>query len=166
MVSPTATPYLIKHFLKADAPEDFERALALRFSVFVDEQAVPIKEEQDAYDAVALHWLVSDSATSNAVATGRLISYQESCQTQPVAKIGRIAVIKSARGKGLGEFIMKNILQTAYEAGYEQAILDAQVQALPFYARLGFVAEGDEFIDAGIPHFRMRVALRSCLKSP
>lgn len=78
---------------------------------------------------------------------------------RPVAKIGRIAVKRSMRGKRLGELVMREILATAMEQGYEQAILDAQVQALPFYEKLGFVAEGDEFLDANIPHYAMRYML-------
>lgn len=157
---PTATSTIvIRRFTREESPLDFDLAMALRMEVFVEEQSVPVEEELDAYDDEAIHWLVLNLGTLEILATGRLISYQEGCQMRPVAKIGRIAVKRSMRGKRLGELVMREILATAMEQGYEQAILDAQVQALPFYEKLGFVAEGDEFLDANIPHYAMRYML-------
>lgn len=153
------TPYLIRRFRSAESPADFELAMAVRLEVFVQEQSVPVEEEQDEYDDEATHWLVLHSDTLEPLATGRMLSYQEGCQMRPVAKIGRIAVKQSSRGQRLGELVMNAIMETAAAEGYEYAILDAQVQALPFYAKLGFVAEGDEFLDAGISHYRMRCVL-------
>jgi predicted GNAT family N-acyltransferase len=150
----------IKRFRREEAPADFERAIALRTRVFVDEQQVPIEEERDHYDDEATHWLVEESATGEAVATGRMISYQEGCQMRPVAKIGRIAVTGSRRGQRLGDWVMREILKTVAAEGYDQAILDAQTRVIPFYEKLGFVVEGDEFMDANIPHFRMRLTIR------
>ena len=69
---------------------------------------------------------------------------------RPIAKIGRIAVKKDYRGQHLGERIMREILDHIREEGYEQAILDSQTHALKFYEKLGFIAEGDEFEEAGI----------------
>jgi predicted GNAT family N-acyltransferase len=89
-----------------------------------------------------------------------MVAYQEGCQMRPVAKIGRIAVSQARRGQKLGDWIMREILQTVREEGYEQAILDSQTQAISFYEKLGFVAEGEEFLDAGILHYRMRLVLR------
>ncbi len=158
--SPPALPSLIlRQFLKAEAPADFERALALRLTVFVEEQAVPLEEERDEADETALHFLVLHPETQESLATGRMMAYQEGCQMRPVAKIGRVAVSKSMRGQGLGEWLMRQILNAIDAERFDQAILDAQVQALPFYEKLGFMAEGDEFLDAGIPHYRMRLVL-------
>jgi predicted GNAT family N-acyltransferase len=153
---PLPTPLVIRRFTREESPLDFDLALHLRQEVFVLEQAVPFEEEQDEYDDEAIHWLILDMEALEILATARMTSYQEGCQMRPVAKIGRVAVKQSARGKGLGELLMREILDTVEEQGYDQAILDAQVQALPFYEKLGFVAEGDEFMDANIPHFRMR----------
>jgi predicted GNAT family N-acyltransferase len=157
---PTTSPYLIRQFMRADAPADFALALALRQAVFVEEQSVPIEEEQDAYDDEAMHWLLLDAATLAPLSTARLLPYQEGCQMRPVAKIGRVAVKKARRGQQLGAIIMAEILAFARREGYEQAILDAQVQVIPFYEKLGFVTEGEEFLDAGIQHYRMRSVLR------
>jgi predicted GNAT family N-acyltransferase len=158
--APDYTGLTIKRFRREDSPDDFELAIGLRTVVFVDEQSVPIEEEQDDYDDEAIHWLITDDATGEALATGRMVAYQEGCQMRPVAKIGRIAVSQARRGQKLGDWIMREILQTVREEGYEQAILDSQTQAISFYEKLGFVAEGEEFLDAGILHYRMRLVLR------
>lgn len=147
-------------FLKAESPSQFEQALRLRTQVFVHEQQVPAEEEQDEYDDEARHWLLIDPSTGDAIATGRMLSYQEGCQMRPVAKIGRIAICQGHRGKGLGHALMREILKAVDAEGFDQAILDAQTSVMPFYAKLGFIAEGDEFLDAGIPHFRMRLLLQ------
>jgi len=155
----TATPYVIRRFSREESPLDFELALSLRMEVFVEEQAVPEEEELDGKDDEAIHWLVLNTYTLETIATARMLPCQEGCQLRPVAKIGRVAVKRSMRGRRLGELVMQEVLETVAEQGYDQAILDAQVQALPFYEKLGFVVEGDEFMDAGIPHYRMRCVL-------
>jgi predicted GNAT family N-acyltransferase len=153
------SPFVIRCFSRVDSPADFDLALALRLEVFVQEQSVPLEEERDAYDNEAVHWLVLKPDTLEAVATGRIVSYQEGCQMRPVAKIGRVAVKRAMRGQRLGELVMREIMKGVAEQGFDQAILDAQVQALPFYQKLGFVAEGEAFLDAGISHYRMRCLL-------
>jgi predicted GNAT family N-acyltransferase len=133
--------------------------MGLRTEIFVDEQGVPPECEQDEYEDDCLHWLMLDSSTGVPVATGRMRAYQEGCQIRPVAKLERIAVNKNLRGRKLGERLMRDMLAHIRTDGYEQAILDAQVPVLGFYEQFGFVAEGDEFMDAGIPHYRMRLVL-------
>ena len=76
-----------------------------------------------------------------------------------VAKLERIAVRRSRRGQKLGEQLMRDMLATARKERYEQVILDAQVAVAGFYQALGFVAEGESFMDADIPHIRMRLVL-------
>jgi predicted GNAT family N-acyltransferase len=149
----------IRRFRRETSPEDFERALRLRLEVFVEEQAVPLEDEQDEVEDEAWHWLLFAETTGEVLATGRLVSYQEGCQTRPVAKISRIAVKRSHRGRRLGEAMMLEILQTARQEGYAQAVLDSQTHALPFYEKLGFVAEGDVFEDCGIAVCQMRFIL-------
>lgn len=153
-----APSYLLRQFTREQDPDAFSLAMALRTEVFVDEQNVPVEEEQDPYDDEARHWLLLDGH-GRPVATGRMVSYQEACQMRPVAKIGRIAVKKSCRGQKLGDRIMLAILAGCRAEGFDQAILDAQTPVIPFYEKLGFEVEGDEFMDAGIPHFRMRLVL-------
>jgi predicted GNAT family N-acyltransferase len=153
---------ITRRFKKESSPLDFERAMQVRIEVFVEEQNVPMEEELDDYDEDAIHWLMIAVTTANAeevVATGRLVSYLEAGQTTPVAKIGRIAVKEGMRGLKVGDSLMRQILQVASQEGYEQAILDAQTRVLPFYEKLGFVTEGDEFLDVNIPHYRMRCQL-------
>jgi predicted GNAT family N-acyltransferase len=144
-------------FRPAESPEAFVKAQALRATVFIEEQGIPPELEWDEFDAESLHWLLIDPETGEAVATARLLPYQEACQARPVAKIGRVAVSRATRGQGLGEQVMREILAYAKAEGFQQAILDAQTRAMPFYERLGFVKEGFEFMEAGIPHYRMRL---------
>lgn len=147
----------VRRFLKAAAPEDFALALQIRTAVFIEEQAVPEDLEWDELDDEAVHWLWLHPESGLPVATGRMVSYQEACQARPAAKIGRIAVSRSLRGHRLGEQLMREILVFAQAEGFEQAILDAQSRVLPFYEKLGFVREGFEFMEANIPHYRMRL---------
>jgi len=160
MSTPTGNPQesaklIIRTFRKEDAPTDFEHAVQIRTAVFVEEQGLPVEEELDEYDDEAIHWLITTQA-GEPVATGRIIPYQEGCQMRPVAKIGRISVKKSMRGLGLGDLLMQEILRVAMEEGYDQAILDARTPVVPFYEKLGFITEGDEFMEFNTPLYRMR----------
>lgn len=129
-------------------PEEFDCCFAIRTTVFVEEQEVPLELEMDEYDAIATHFLLRDGETP--LATARLLD------KHGLAKIGRVAVLKEARGQGLGLLLMSAVIEEALRRGFEESVLDAQTYAIPFYARLGYVAEGEEFDDAGIPHFLMR----------
>lgn len=122
-------------------------AFALRHEVFVDEQAVPIELEIDAYDQTAAH-LVALSGTE-LVGTLRILPHAGA------AKIGRVAVRKDARGTGLGTRMMAAAERYAVEQGLRAVVLDAQVSVTAFYHRLGYEESGDVFDDAGIPHIRM-----------
>lgn len=133
----------------AETEADREACYAVRKMVFVEEQAVPLELELDEYDATATHFLMRDDAGSP-VATARLLD------KHGLAKIGRVAVRKEVRGRGLGLELMQAVLELAHKRGFTEAVLDSQTYAIPFYERLGFAAEGEEFDDAGIPHFLMR----------
>lgn len=130
---------------------DRAAAMQIRMEVFVEEQQVPPELEPDEYDADALHLLTIDSETGDAVATARIVN-----KDNGLAKIGRVAVRKAWRGRGIGDTLMRFALQTATENGFTTVALDAQTYVIPFYERLGFVAEGPVFDDAGIPHRHMR----------
>ncbi len=130
-------------------PAEREACYDIRKAVFVQEQAVPLELEMDEYDDVATHFLLRD-AEQTPLATARLLD------KHGLAKIGRVAVIKEARGQGLGLLLMQFVLDEARRHGFTEAVLDSQTYAIPFYERLGFTAEGEEFDDAGIPHFLMR----------
>jgi predicted GNAT family N-acyltransferase len=125
------------------------QAASIRHTVFVEEQKVPVDIELDEFDAVSLHALAFDAA-GTAVGTGRLL---------PDGHIGRMAVLASARGMGVGGALLQALLAAASERGMREVQLNAQTHALPFYARFGFSPEGDTFDDAGIAHRTMRRSL-------
>lgn len=125
---------------------EFERCFQIRLEVFVHEQNVPAEEERDEYDAGALHFLASEAGI--ALGTARVV-----LKHGATAKIGRVAVARQARGRGVGAALMRHIENAVPASEY---LLDAQTHALPFYAGLGYSAFGDEFMEAGIPHRHMR----------
>jgi predicted GNAT family N-acyltransferase len=125
------------------------RAAPIRFTVFVEEQKVPAEIEIDAQDPLSLHALAID-ASGAAVATGRLL---------PDGHIGRMAVLQTARGSGVGTAVLLSLMGAARARGHREVVLSAQTHAVPFYARIGFTAEGEVYDDAGIPHIDMRRAL-------
>ena len=123
-------------------------ASEIRRKVFIDEQNVPQEEEWDGLDPESLHFLAM--LDGQPVGTARLL---------PDAHIGRVAVLANARGTGIGVLLMQAAIEAARHAGHSKVALSAQVQALAFYERLGFVAHGNEFLDAGIPHREMTLSL-------
>jgi predicted GNAT family N-acyltransferase len=133
-----------------ETQDDRDAAMRIRFEVFVDEQGVPAELEADEFDEAALHLLAANSIDGQPVGTARVLD-----KGGGVAKIGRVAVRKEYRGKGVGEALMRRAMEAARARGMTTAILDAQLPVIPFYERLGFVAEGPIFDDAGIPHRRM-----------
>ena len=123
-------------------------AAPIRFTVFVEEQGVPRDIELDEHDAFSLHAIVFDQ--EKPVATGRLL---------PDGHIGRMAVLKDWRGRGIGALMLKTLIQRAKERGDAEVALSAQVQAVPFYRAHGFRAVGDVYEEAGIAHQAMVRAL-------
>ncbi|WP_339642084.1 GNAT family N-acetyltransferase [Jannaschia helgolandensis] len=123
---------------------DLRAPLAVRAEAFIAEQHVAPAEDVDGRDADCLHWLVTDAEGS--VATLRVLPQGE------VAKIQRVAVLKRARGTGLGTALMRHVMDRLAERGFTRATLGAQIDALGFYERLGFQAHGPVYDDAGIPH--------------
>jgi YbgC/YbaW family acyl-CoA thioester hydrolase len=126
-----------------------DAARAIRTAVFVEEQRIPADLEWDEADADAIH-AVAYNRLGQAVATGRLL------QSGPgVAKIGRMAVHQVLRGTRVGEQVLRALARAAEDRGDLRVELHAQRTAEPFYARLGFAAEGEPFAEAGIPHVTM-----------
>ncbi|GAA4845117.1 GNAT family N-acetyltransferase [Kitasatospora terrestris] len=144
--------------LVADGDERLEQVRAVRREVFVEEQAVPEELEYDAYDATSVHLLAlgEDGAP---LGTGRLIHGPQALELTGGkggrVLLGRLAVVKAARGTGLGARLVRAIEQAGREHGGTELELHAQVQALGFYERLGYTAEGPVYDDAGIPHRTM-----------
>lgn len=122
---------------------------AVRETVFVHEQNVPLELEWDALDPLSHHMIARD-AGGRPIGTGRLT---------PERKLGRMAVLNEWRGRGVGDALLLALLAKARELGWPAVSLHAQVSAEDFYARHGFLPEGDRFEEAGIEHQTMRLAL-------
>ena len=131
---------------------DLKTCLHLRHVVFVEEQGVPVAEEQDAADATATHLMARVQGTP--VGTARIVPKGDT------AKIGRVCVLRQARGTGAGQALMRTALATARQMpGLHRAVLGAQLEARGFYERLGFEAFGPVYDDAGIDHQDMSLTL-------
>lgn len=112
--------------------------------VFVQEQQVPPELERDELDAVADHVVLLEGGA--AIATGRLVVSGDT------GKLGRIAVVAERRGQGLGRIVMQHLEDRGAERGLAQLKLASQIDAVPFYERLGYEAYGEPFWEAGILH--------------
>lgn len=123
-------------------------AIPVRHEVFIVEQAVPSNLELDEFDAVSTH-VVAYSIANEALGTGRLL---------PDGHIGRVAVLKAWRGRGIGWQIMQALMQQARRQGLRRVELSAQYHARSFYEDMGFQAEGGIYMEAGIEHIAMRLA--------
>lgn len=126
-----------------------DAAKPVRYEVFVVEQKVPLDMEWDEMDEVCVHAVAFDE-TGEPVGTGRLL---------PDGHIGRMAVRRPARGEGIGAAMLNALIDEALKRGDRAVMLNAQTQAEAFYARFGFERDGEEFMEAGIPHIHMRRTL-------
>lgn len=124
------------------------QAVPIRFTVFVEEQGVPQDIELDDKDDASLHAVVYEGA--EAVATGRLL---------PDGHVGRMAVLKKWRRRGVGGAMLTALVEAAARHGHASVVLSAQTHAVPFYRAHGFVAQGGEYVEAGIPHQEMALPL-------
>ncbi|MFC1416855.1 GNAT family N-acetyltransferase [Streptacidiphilus cavernicola] len=134
---------------------------AIRREVFIEEQGVPAEEEWDELDATSVHLLALDR-DGTPLGTGRLIHGPQALAItgRPGAVLlGRLAVLKRARGTGLGVALVRAVEAEGRARGATELELHAQVHALGFYTRLGYVAEGPEYLDGGIPHRTMTRSL-------
>lgn len=125
-------------------------AKLIREQVFIHEQQITAEDEWDADDAISLHFVVYDQ--DQPIATARLLQNNS---------VGRVAVLKSHRGVGIGKLLMQQIIQQAKHEQREFLKLSSQVHAIQFYAGLGFKVEGEQYLDCGIPHIDMRLLFAS-----
>lgn len=139
----------------ANRPEEIGEALSVRHRVFVDEQQVPPSLETDDWDSDpdVVHLIALEEDTAIGTARVRFLS-------ETTAKLERLAVLSTHRGQGIGQRLMEQAEQVATERGKKEMVLNAQVQALPFYHRLGYGEVGDPFDDAGILHQFMSKPIR------
>ena len=131
--------------------EDLSTCHALRRAVFTEEQGVPVEIDVDGTDDGAVHFIATLDGTP--VGTARFLILDD------VAKIGRVCVLKEHRGKHIGVALIEACMSEAKAMGLTHAKLGAQQSAIGFYERLGYVAEGDMFLDADIPHRMMSAPL-------
>ncbi|MDD7971703.1 GNAT family N-acetyltransferase [Roseinatronobacter alkalisoli] len=125
--------------------EDIATCHALRRAVFVEEQGVSVIEEVDGRDGDALHLLARKD--------GRAVGCARVIVAGTTGKIGRVCVLADQRGQGIGIALIEAALDCMRQIeGVTQAQLGAQIYAIGFYERLGFIAVGPEYLDAGIAH--------------
>jgi predicted GNAT family N-acyltransferase len=130
-------------------------AQKVRNAVFIQEQGISPEDEWDADDATALHAVLFD-AEGEPLGNARLLPTSAN-----VAKVGRMAVLKEARGQGYGARLLKAMLLEARRCGHQEVRLSAQRTAEQFYALHGFTAIGEPFVEVGIAHVEMRLMLKS-----
>ena len=121
----------------------------LRFAIFVGEQNVPSGIELDDQDANCVHAVAFD-VDGKAIGTGRLL---------PDGHIGRMAVVKEWRRRGIGAEILHALIAEARKRGHVEVVVSAQLQAAEFYREQGFAAEGKVYPEANILHQKMRKKL-------
>lgn len=122
--------------------------LAVRRQVFVQEQGIAPAVEFDGRDPDCIHVLAQHH--DQAIGTARML---------PDAHIGRVAVLAPWRGHGVGRLLMVALTEEARLRGESAVHLASQESAIDFYRRLGFVAHGDMYLEAGIPHLDMTLTL-------
>jgi predicted GNAT family N-acyltransferase len=122
---------------------------SIREAVFIREQCIPAELEWDGSDESCRHALAL-SHQGDAIGCGRM---------HPSGHIGRISVLPQWRKQKVGTAIMEALLDYARAHDYKQVDVDAQTYALPFYHSFGFAEQGKEFMDAGLPHFKMTMKL-------
>lgn len=143
------TELLIKTISSAD---DLEKAIKIRREVFIDEQNVPEEEELDEFDQTATHLLAFEEMEPVGTCRWRWI--------QPsVIKAERVAVRKQFRHLGAGKSLMLYLEKMARQQGAQVIVLNAQVQVVPFYKKLGYQPTGAPFYEAGIKHIPMKKVL-------
>ena len=124
-------------------------ARPVREKVFVEEQNVPRELEWDEWDERCDHAVACDSG-GRAIGTARLA---------PDGRLGRMAVLRECRGRGVGAALLEALLGRARELSLSRVSLHAQTHAAGFYRRFGFSERGGEFLEAGLPHFEMTLEL-------
>lgn len=125
-------------------------AKLIRKQVFIIEQNIPEEEEWDDQDMISDHFVVYDQ--DQPIATARLLQNNS---------VGRVAVLKTYRGQGIGRMIMLEIIQLAHQQDRTFLQLSSQVHAISFYEKLGFSIQGDAYDECGIPHIKMQLVIET-----
>lgn len=122
----------------------------IRKQVFIIEQNIPEEEEWDDQDMISDHFVVYDQ--DQPIATARLLQNNS---------VGRVAVLKTYRGQGIGRMIMLEIIRQAHQQDRKFLHLSSQVYAISFYEKLGFSIQGDAYDECGIPHIKMQLVIET-----
>lgn len=138
----------IKHSIGYVMPELIGHALALRQQVFTHEQGFPAEIDVDEYDNDALHVVLYLDNQPAAVLRCLL-------SADGLIKVGRVAVLKQFRGKGLGRELMRFVEQYAIEHQYKMIGLSAQHTAINFYQNMGYHTQGKMYDEEGMDHIYM-----------
>ncbi len=128
---------------------DFDEIHEIRKQVFMLEQNCPEEEELDEMDHYALHLVLY--LDGKPVGTGRIF------HDGRTLRMGRIAVLKEYRGQKLGDMIIRLLLYRAFQSDADEIAIHAQAYISKIYLKFGFKPEGEEFMEAGIPHIAMRL---------
>lgn len=131
----------------------------IRTEVFVKEQGIAPEDEWDADDATALHAVLFD-VNGQALGNARLLQASAS-----IAKVGRMAVLRDARGRGYGARLLQALIRCARQRNHQEVRLNAQETAKGFYAAYGFTPMGEPFDEVGIPHIEMQLLLAATGKN-
>lgn len=123
-------------------------AFAIRRKVFIEEQGVPEDIELDSLDQTSGHIVIYDD--KRPIGTGRLL------EEDGLVLIGRVAVLKEYRSQKIGSIVVNQLRAKAFKDGATEVHLHAQKAVQGFYEKLGFVAYGEEFEEAGIRHISMK----------
>ncbi len=134
----------------ATTAADRAAALAVRQRVFVEEQSVPPALEYDRLDEVAIHAVIT--VGDEIVGAGRLVEHETHF------RLGRVCILEPYRRRGLGERLVRFLLDVARSRALKPVMAHVQVAVEQFYRRLGFcvIGDGERFEEAGIVHVAMR----------
>ncbi|MEG0405963.1 MAG: GNAT family N-acetyltransferase [Acinetobacter sp.] len=136
------------HFKQGCWDQLQQDAKLIRTQVFIVEQHIPEAEEWDDHDAISQHFVIYDQ--DHPIATARLLQNHS---------VGRVAVVKAYRGQGIGRMIMLEIITYAQQQARPHLRLSSQIHAVSFYQQLGFIVQGDEYDECGIPHIEMTMSI-------
>ncbi|KRG15979.1 GNAT family N-acetyltransferase [Lederbergia galactosidilytica] len=139
--------------VQATTEQQLNDAFYVRKKVFVEEQKVPLELEIDEFENESAHFILYNH--DKPIGAGRFRMVED------FGKIERICILSSSRALGAGKKVMEAIEGFARKKAIQQLKLHAQITAIPFYEKLGYMVCSEEFMDAGIPHKTMTKQLNA-----
>ncbi|ADR21358.1 N-acetyltransferase [Marivirga tractuosa] len=136
-----------------ETQDELKQIFAIREEVFVKEQKVAPEEEYDEYEEISTHFIATDDI-GNPCGTARWRF------TENGMKLERFAVLQSHRGKGVGQALVKAVIDNIKEnpkAYSKKMYMHAQIPAVSLYSRFGFEKVGDQFEECNIMHYQMEM---------